>query len=164
MTVSRSQLFDWVIVAVVIIATYWLEVSNLFFCQPYSADDPTISYPLVPNTIRSSMLVLLVMAPMCLVLVIHILGWTSTYELHNTVLGYTQSIVTANAITTALKLYVGRLRPDFLDRLRQAGYTKVQIENGVCGPIAVSGISGPAPSMHNGPRPPKGRVQHMTCV
>eukprot|EP00759_Apiculatamorpha_spiralis_P012963 PhF_6_TR19795/c0_g1_i1/m.28862/K18693/DPP1, DPPL, PLPP4_5; diacylglycerol diphosphate phosphatase / phosphatidate phosphatase len=126
---GRSQILDWITVGVLYFVSVYLDASHWFFCQPYSATDPTISYPLVPNTIKTSMLLVMGMVPLCLFFSLHVIGWTSTHELHNSVLGYIQSVVTANGVITALKLYVGRLRPDFLDRLRQSGYTQQQIEN-----------------------------------
>ena len=65
---------------------------------------------------------------------------------------------------TGLPKAESNTEPVYNSLQRRASSGEPPTNSGVCGPIAVSGISGPAPSMHNGPRPPKGRVQHRTCV
>eukprot|EP00760_Papus_ankaliazontas_P034110 PhM_4_TR6983/c0_g1_i1/m.100009/K18693/DPP1, DPPL, PLPP4_5; diacylglycerol diphosphate phosphatase / phosphatidate phosphatase len=127
----RSYVADWCIVVAFIIGGYLLDKSYFYFCQPYTTSDPTIAYPLVPNTIKPSMLFLMGITPLCFFFSIHVMGWTCTHELHNTFLGYGEALGMTYGIVTALKMYVGRLRPDFLDRLRQSGYTPEQMDNWV---------------------------------
>ena len=112
-------------------------VAGLFppYCRPFATTDATIGYPFaVSETVPAWMLVLIVgPLPIFCLAALHRFRFKSQH-LHMALLVWLQSVALAVAVTEVLKPVCGRLRPDFLDRLRIANHTAPEIADwkGLC--------------------------------
>jgi diacylglycerol diphosphate phosphatase/phosphatidate phosphatase len=90
------------------------------FCQPFMANDPALSYPFaeketVPNRLLT---VLTVPVPLVWLAVIHKMRFKSV-TLYIAFLTLLEALALTAVITESIKVYQGRLRPDWLSRLQR---------------------------------------------
>ncbi|GBG60520.1 hypothetical protein CBR_g5695 [Chara braunii] len=111
---ARSNGGDWILVFLLMIVVALLQLAPPFerYVSKEAVDE--LRYPLKDNTIPT--LVVPIFAILIPVLVIFLLvrfGHKDSTDLHHAVLGLFASVLLTAVITDIVKLYVGRLRPDF---------------------------------------------------
>eukprot|EP00759_Apiculatamorpha_spiralis_P020313 PhF_6_TR25732/c0_g1_i1/m.36267/K18693/DPP1, DPPL, PLPP4_5; diacylglycerol diphosphate phosphatase / phosphatidate phosphatase len=125
----NSYAIDWLMTAVI----YYISCTNLDImvmnCRPYSISDGTLDFPLLPSTVGTFEMACVFFSPILTFIAVQWYCGLNWHELHNALLGYAQSNAITLIITRPLKLFVGRLRPDWLDRLRSAGFTTTQMSD-----------------------------------
>ncbi|RKP08035.1 phosphatidic acid phosphatase type 2/haloperoxidase [Thamnocephalis sphaerospora] len=116
---AMYRLLDWLAVAVIAIGAFMLDRLPAFHRQ-FSLDDPTIKFPMATkNTVTSLHLTIIsVVVPAVLLAVIALGMRRSPYDLHQAYLGLGVALSTTSLFVHIFKNFVGRPRPDFLDRCR----------------------------------------------
>lgn len=141
-----SYIIDYVLLAfffgLVTVFIYLYAPSNI---TPFRLNDPSISYPLLPETVSVLLLVVICGIPPLLVFIVAQYWFRSWHDLHHAILGFLETLVIFVFVAEILKKAVGALRPDFLARC-QPGL------NGICtGAPAVIAVGRNAfPSGHAG--------------
>ncbi|KAG5507578.1 hypothetical protein JKF63_06527 [Porcisia hertigi] len=125
---------DYIVFVVVGFVAIFLDLKARPFCRTVDWSDPSINHPYARKegfptySLPIATILIIFLYVGCELCVrsgrhegkrnmwLHINGW---------VLAHLLSIALAYAMTSALKLYAGRLRPDFLSRLRKEGITEV---------------------------------------
>jgi len=78
--------------------------------------DPDISYPILPELVTGSFLFIYSVAmPLLVILFISIAVVTSVHDMHHGILGLLQSCAVSYLVTNSIKLYLGGMRPCFLE-------------------------------------------------
>eukprot|EP00755_Sulcionema_specki_P033158 Sspe_Gene.100161::Locus_74883_Transcript_1_6_Confidence_0.375_Length_892::g.100161::m.100161/K18693/DPP1, DPPL, PLPP4_5; diacylglycerol diphosphate phosphatase / phosphatidate phosphatase len=123
-----SYFADWAITATFTFAIWGSMKFVSPFCRKLHVTDESISYPYAEHETFPAWTLPIItwLVPICVVvgtLFIHnrmrvtALG----HIVHHSLLVITQAVCLAIAITEPIKVYAGRYRPDFLDRLRREG-------------------------------------------
>ncbi|RKP14015.1 phosphatidic acid phosphatase type 2/haloperoxidase [Piptocephalis cylindrospora] len=112
-----SYLIDWLVVLMMAIA--WFLIGNIPpFQRKFSIQDKTIMYPhAYHETVTSVHLGLICfLLPIVAITLVALLVRRSSWDWHVGILGLCTTMTLTLAVTHTLKVSVGRLRPDFLDR------------------------------------------------
>ncbi|KAF8933059.1 hypothetical protein BGZ58_006611 [Dissophora ornata] len=112
-----SYLFDWVLCIVLLLLFFSLDKAEPFH-RDFSVQDTAIMFPYKSKeTIPVWALGLIaVFFPVVTILVVGLGIRRSRHDFHNGILGLLVSLMLANVFTQALKVTVGKPRPDFLSR------------------------------------------------
>lgn len=127
----RSRLADYIFAGILFAIAAPVGKYVRPYCRPFEWTDPAISYSYTPNTFPMWSVILC----MILVCIVYIAGEYITYRRHCTtihsfiahvngwIVTHLYSVTIAFVIVNLSKLYAGRLRPDFIDRLRLENIT-----------------------------------------
>ncbi|EKF31485.1 phosphatidic acid phosphatase protein, putative [Trypanosoma cruzi marinkellei] len=129
---KNYQLLDLVLGLFLLIASSLVVFFVPPYCRPFSWNDPTINYPYVTNVTFPtwSLLLMFVVALIFYAAVQTSLGGPIWVWLRAQTLALISQLVVVNL----LKVYAGRIRPDYLERLRSLGidentYSKSDVKN-----------------------------------
>lgn len=129
----KAYWIDYVVLLILLVLNYgYMELFVPPFKQLININDPSIAYPKAdPETVPVWALgVISVIIPLVVItLTWYIWPWIvpggrngngnskrSSHLLHHALLGLAYSLIATAFLTNATKLYIGRLRPDFLSR------------------------------------------------
>ncbi|PWV01311.1 putative phosphatidic acid phosphatase protein [Trypanosoma cruzi] len=125
------QLLDFVLGLFLLILSSILVFVVPPYCRPFSWNDPTINYPYVTNVAFPtwSLLLMFVLALIFYVAVLTFLGGPIWVWLK----AQTLAVISQLVVVNLLKVYAGRIRPDYLERLRSLGidentYAKIDLK------------------------------------
>ncbi len=94
------------------------------FCRPFTWGDPSINYPYIGSTFPVYSLAIMSIIP-CLIFAAVCFRDGNSAKARSECVAWVLSLCVGVAlsmlIVDTIKVYAGRLRPDFLDRLRRAG-------------------------------------------
>ncbi|KEG09499.1 phosphatidic acid phosphatase protein [Trypanosoma grayi] len=119
---DHYQLLDCVVALVLLITTTIISVMVSPYCRPFSWRDPTIDYPYITDVTFPlwTLFVFLVTVSVFYGVVVTALGGPLWTWLRAQLLAAAFQQVVVNV----LKVYAGRIRPDYLNRLRSLGYNE----------------------------------------
>jgi diacylglycerol diphosphate phosphatase/phosphatidate phosphatase len=124
---KRARLAEWGMGLALLVTAMLIGFLAKPHCRQFQWDDATINKALKPDVFPTWSLPLMVIAPVPLYVASTVAFpqypaqlWP---ELNNLALLQLFSIAFAEAMSEPTKIYAGRLRPDFLSRLRHAGYS-----------------------------------------
>ncbi|ORX92617.1 PAP2-domain-containing protein, partial [Basidiobolus meristosporus CBS 931.73] len=114
---TLSYLKDWVLVAVLTVGFFLIDKISPFH-RDFSLQNKSISFPYkTKETIPIWLgVIFALVVPLVIIVFIAIVIRRSPYDCHNALLGLCLSFSLALMFTDALKITVGRHRPDFLSR------------------------------------------------
>ena len=117
----------WVVTISIFAVMYLWGHFAMPYCRSFSWDDATIAHKHKPNTFPTASLFPIATIPAVLGLVMTVnpifRRW-KWYEFHEIVFMTMLSVALTSVLNDPLKMYAGRLRPDFLARLEAAGYNR----------------------------------------
>jgi len=106
-------MWDWIIVTII----GGVGFSFTLYVPPFDRflplDDPTVSYPLLPDIVPVWLLLLLCFVIPIAAFFIAQYWVRSGHDLHHALISLYGAFMIAGAITTCVKLYTGRYRPDW---------------------------------------------------
>jgi len=128
----------------------------------FRLDDPSISYPVLPDIVDYPLLIVLVFViPMLIIACISVFVVRSLHDLHHAALGLFQSLAVALLLVSIIKIYLGGLRPHFLERCApdpakiptapRYGYNGLYYDTSICtgDPLDVNDAQSAFPSGHS---------------
>ncbi|RNF26780.1 phosphatidic acid phosphatase protein [Trypanosoma conorhini] len=123
----RYQLLDAVVGLGLLVVSMVVVVWVSPYCRPFSWSDPTINYPYVTRVTFPTwtLLFFILLALLLYTAVVTYLGGALWVWLKAQLLAVISQLVVVNL----LKVYAGRIRPDYLNRLRSLGFKEGLHEN-----------------------------------
>lgn len=145
--VMTWRLFDWALLVIIGLVCGAIELWAKPFCRPFSFADASISYEMKGSTFPSwSLIVISILPAVVYVAWIAVLPATlhKLTEINCAVVMQAEACVLAQLLTVPLKVYVGRLRPDFLSRLARIQLNATTASSGVdfCGIADKTAVDG----------------------
>jgi len=126
--VRTWQLHQWAFVIILIYLTNWSAKAIAPFCRPFDLQDPSINYAFSRSErVTPAMLTYITCCSVLFLFFPVIIFVRSTtrfcwQELNHWALYIVMSCALSFCCTNAMKLFGGRYRPDFVDRLRMSGF------------------------------------------
>lgn len=115
-TVARTYIYDWLILMVIVVIGPLLHLIHPFYRFVGKDMMTNLKYPLKSNTVPFwAVPMYALLLPMVIFVVLY-LRRRDIYDLHHALLGLLYSASVTAVITNAIKLAVGRPRPDFFWR------------------------------------------------
>ncbi|KAG9018350.1 hypothetical protein FRB93_000053 [Tulasnella sp. JGI-2019a] len=112
---NRAYLVDWGVLVILFLCAKAIKDGPIYE-RDFAPDDPIISHPQQVDQISGSMnWFMSVVTPMAIGVTLGFLR-LSSHEAHHAALSCFAGWTISSLITTTLKVRIGRLRPDFLDR------------------------------------------------
>ncbi len=112
-----GYIIDWIIPILGMLTIYYLVVFVLNpvrrFLPPDFLDDPSIGFPLKPETVTLWMLALLPIVHIIAIIVTQFFLF-SWWDIHHAVLGFFIAFFLSQLVTQPLKLLIGAYRPNFI--------------------------------------------------
>eukprot|EP00759_Apiculatamorpha_spiralis_P044650 PhF_6_TR41594/c0_g1_i1/m.63030/K18693/DPP1, DPPL, PLPP4_5; diacylglycerol diphosphate phosphatase / phosphatidate phosphatase len=122
---EKGYVWDWVCLAILVAIAEGASVPVTVFCQQFHWGDPTIGYTYVPSDQQTVpmwlLFILIIVIPVVVMIGVVMLqcqAGTRGSQLYWGILLLAQSLILQLVVVEPLKIQAGRLRPDFLDRLR----------------------------------------------
>ncbi|RKP38667.1 phosphatidic acid phosphatase type 2/haloperoxidase, partial [Dimargaris cristalligena] len=113
-----SYLPDWVLVIIMALAFFAIDKIHPFR-REFSLEDKTIQHPMKPDTVTPTMLIIIsFVIPIVVIFFNAVFIRRSWFDLHQGWLGCMLALTLTIMVTHTLKVTVGRLRPDFIDRCK----------------------------------------------
>ncbi|XP_072991177.1 lipid phosphate phosphatase 2-like isoform X1 [Typha latifolia] len=113
---AKTHKYDWFIIALLIVVLAVLEFSHPFYRYIGKGMMTDFKYPHKSNTIPFwAVLIIAVVLPLVIFITLYLYR-KDVYDLHNATLGILFSWLITGIITDAIKIAVGRPRPDFFWR------------------------------------------------
>lgn len=119
---KRYQLADFLFGVFLVIITAIFYCNFLPYCRPFSWDDPTINYPYTTHVLFPTWtLFFFLFLALCMYTVFFFaFGGCFWPWIKAQLFAFIAQLL----IVSLLKLYAGRIRPDYLDRLRSLGFNE----------------------------------------
>ena len=126
---SRPGLIvSWAIVIITLISMYCLGRYGQTYCRDFSWNDETINLPSLESAYPDWTLIIAGLLPVAAAVflsrMIPIFPGSWKWELHEALLCIGIAYAICRSVIDPVKIYAGRLRPDFLDRVRSLGYNE----------------------------------------
>ncbi|RNF09179.1 phosphatidic acid phosphatase protein [Trypanosoma rangeli] len=124
---THYQLLDVLLGLLLLIVSVVFSSWSSPYCRPFSWTDPTIDYPYFTSVTFPTwtLVVFIVLALLLYTAVVSYLGGTLWVWLKAQLLAVISQLVVVNM----LKVYAGRIRPDYLNRLRSLGFKEESHQN-----------------------------------
>ncbi|KAI3638953.1 hypothetical protein MIR68_003451 [Amoeboaphelidium protococcarum] len=119
--ILKVYIWEWAIVLAFIALGIGLQFIYPFQ-RYYFLNDQSIQYPHIQETVPPYALFIIGgLVPLVGIVVIGLTYRRTRYDLHHAILGLLLTLLITYLITDIVKLLIGRLRPDFLDRCQPSG-------------------------------------------
>jgi len=117
---SRSYWLQYAVDVIFVIACYAIVGGVDMYISPiaraFKLDDPSLDYPMLPDTVNYTVLVAASIATNFIVFIVAQIVVRSTLDLHYAIFGMVQAFAVVLLITEVVKVIAGRFRPDWYAR------------------------------------------------